>query len=319
MKTQRFRRYSTYLAERYHKKAYRIGVDAGFGCPHRGSDRSNPGCSFCDSHGSRAVYVEGNGPDRFVVTNADLRNSIAEQVRAGRLFLERRYGAEIFFLYLQAFSNTNADVGYLEDLYRYCLTLGPFRQLIIATRPDCIDEAKAELLASLQDSSLEIWVELGLQSACNETLARIRRGHTVEHFDRAYSTLKRRNLHIAVHLILGLPGENRTDILNSVRHIAALRPDGVKLHDLHVPIGTPLYRDLLRGELSLPSVERYVDYVSSALELLPDNVVVMRLGCDTPDNRRAAPLHPIAKSRLYDAVENELKRRGTRQGAGCRQ
>ena len=309
----RFTRYSRYLSERYGGKAYRVAVDAGFSCPNRGTDRREGGCSFCDEYGSRATYTRPIRNQSHLSQN--LKRSIDQQIETGTSFLAARYGADRFLLYLQAFSNTYSPLDRLKAIYDYSLKRGIFRELIVATRPDCVDEEIAKLLASYRRDDFDVWVELGLQSSCDTTLERIGRGHTVADFERAYLLLRANRVRIAVHLILGLPGENRKEIEESVRFVAALNPDGIKFHDLHIPFGTRIFSEYVRGEFVLPSSERYLEYLVSSIELLPEETVVMRLSCDTPSERRAAPLRPMQKQTIFQDVERILETRGSRQGS----
>lgn len=304
--------YAEYLRAKYGSPAYRVAVDAGFSCPNRGPDRGHPGCRYCDEHGARAPYLGEPGPGA-----AGLEERLAavrRQVGQAIPFLRRRYGAEHFLLYFQAFSGTHAPVAELERLYDAGLACGPFRELVIATRPDCVDQAKAALLGSYRQRGLEVWVELGLQSAGDATLKRIRRGHSVADFRQAFDLLRAQAVKLAVHLIFGLPGEGLPEILATARFVAALEPEGVKIHNLHVPVGSPLAAELRAGELTLPCSARHLEYVVRALELLPPQTLVMRLTCDTPRERLAAPLGFPPKAAFLRAVRGELARRGTWQG-----
>lgn len=298
---ERFTSYSGYLTGKYGEKTYRVSVDAGFSCPNRGGDRGREGCAFCDVTGSRSVYLGG-------------RVSLEEQVSRGLEFLEKRYGARNFILYFQAYSNTYAPVKVLRDTYDRGLAAADFRELIVSTRPDCIDEEKADLLAEYIRPDRDVWVELGLQSANDRTLERVRRGHGVAEFERAFSLLRRRKIKITVHLIFGLPGEGEADILRTADYVGNLRPEGIKIHNLHIPLGAPLYRDFLDGEISLPSFRRHLDYVVKTLERLPPETVVMRFVCDTPKDRLAFPVAFPNKAEFLRALKDELSRRDTYQG-----
>ncbi len=289
-------------------------MDAGFSCPNRGANRRDGGCSFCDEYGSRATYTRPKHDDASALSQ-NLMRSIDEQIDAGTSFLTERYGADRFLLYLQAFSNTYSSVDRLKAIYDYSLKRCAFRELIVATRPDCVDEEIATLLASYRHDNFDVWVELGLQSSCDRILERIGRGHTVADFERSFRILRANGVRIAVHLILGLPGENWQEIEASVKFVSALRPDGVKFHDLHIPFGTRMYSEYMRGELVLPSPERYLDYLVRSIEMLPDETVVMRLSCDTPTARRAAPLRPMPKQAIFQKVESSLEKRESRQGS----
>jgi radical SAM protein (TIGR01212 family) len=295
--------YSGYLKKRYGKKAYRVSVDGGFSCPNRGTGRTDPGCIYCDEQGSRAVYLEGY-PE----------TELQAQVFRGIAFLTKRYGAEIFLLYFQAFSSTYAAPKRLKEIYDTCLGAGDFRELIISTRPDCITPQVVELLAGYRRDNFDVWVELGLQSASNRTLSRINRGHTLEDFRKAFDLLKSRGLKTAVHVIFGLPGERWSDIRRTVDYLAAIRPEGVKIHNLHVPFNTSLFEEYVQGELTVPSDRRHLEYTIHALELLPEDIIIMRLTCDTPKKRRAAPRIIWKKTQFYGTIRDEMIKRKTWQG-----
>lgn len=301
MKTERYNSYARYLKEKYGGKTYRIGVDAGFSCPNRGPDRSQSGCTFCDVEGSRSPYLG-------TLTEID------EQIRKGLAFLRSRYGANRFILYFQAYTNTYANPDKLRTLYSHGLSLGDFKELIVSTRPDCIDPEIVEVLASFRSKVEDVWVELGLQSAKEETLRRIRRGHGREVFERAFSLLRAHQIKVAVHLIFGLPGEGWEEILQTVRYVASLRPDGIKIHNLHIPYKAPLFREFLQGELSLPCAERHLEYVIRALELLPPETLIMRLTCDTPKDRLAFPRSFPDKATFLSRLAKKLEEQDTWQG-----
>lgn len=311
--------YSRYLKERHGCTVYRVAVDAGFSCPNRGAGRSGAGCSYCDADGSRAPSVSRNAP-RFAV-GCNLgggmpmdAGALERQVRESISFYRRTHGNCQFILFFQAYSNTNAPVETLRRIYDEGLALAAFRGLNVATRPDCLDEEKADLLASYEHRGLEVWVELGLQSANDATLRRIGRGHTAADFVRTFEMLRRRHLKIAVHLIFGLPGEGLAEIVQTIRVLALLRPDGVKIHNLHVPTGTLLASEYQKGEFVVPSPQRHIEYTIAAIEQLPPRTVIMRLTCDTPAGRLAAPRAFWPKEQFLSVLEKEMTARGSCQG-----
>jgi uncharacterized protein len=321
--SSRFNRHSEALRARHGDRVWRLGIDGGFSCPNRdaagGSGRG--GCSFCAPDGSRAPYLPGPGA------------SIAAQVEAGASFLRRRYGARLFFLYFQAFSSTFAPAPVLRDRYDEAIGAarallgrgaGPgatgaggdaLRGLVVSTRPDCIDESAARLLASYAGEGLELWVELGLQSAHDRTLRAIGRGHGFAEYASATRLLAGRGLRIAAHLILGLPGEGRDDMLETVRAAAALGLDGVKFHDLRVLEGTRLAREYRAGEFAPMHPTRLPGLLADCIEELDPSCEVLRLSADAPPAATIAPRGSPDKGALYRAVEEELEARGTRQGA----
>jgi len=301
-----FHRYSDYLTRRYGEKTYRVSVDAGFSCPNRRADPNGRGCSYCANDGSRAAYTHGG---------ADVDAQITGAVR----FLRRRYGARQFLLYFQAYTNTDADPADLASIYGRALALYPFRELIVSTRPDALSEEKADLLASYHSDQREVWVELGLQSANDSTLAAIARGHTVEDFERAYRMLRLRGVRLSVHLIFGLPGESWPEVMRTVAYVASLAPDGVKIHNLVIPRSAPLYEQYLQGEMAEYGYRRHLEYTMRALELLPASTVVMRLTCDMHSSRPGIPRRRWNKARVYQDVERIMRERGRRQGSHAKE
>jgi len=295
-----FYSYSEYLSGKYSARAFRVSVDGGFSCPNR-KDRHSPGCIFCDAHGARATYI-------------DRSTEIKEQVERGTAFLRKRYRAEIFLLYLQAFSGTYGEAELLKTTWDYALSLEDFRELIVSTRPDCIDPLKADLLAGYVKSDFDVWVELGLQSSNDRTLEKINRGHTAVDFEKAFDLLRSRGIKIAVHLIFGLPDENYEDMMNSVKYVSSMKPDGIKFHNLHVASGTELENRFMAGDFSVPCLKRHIRYLAGAIELLPPETVVMRLTCDTPVIRRLAPRHDLAKGEVINSLRKLLEERETYQG-----
>jgi radical SAM protein (TIGR01212 family) len=312
-----FLSYADYLRQKYGQTVYRVSVDAGFSCPNRGPDRSEPGCLYCDERGSRAPYLDydetasGQSDEG---GRAEWRQDLRRQIDSGRRFLHNRYGAELYILYFQAFSGTYAPIDRLRTIYDFALKCAPFRELAVSTRPDCIDPAKAELLASYRREDFDVWVELGLQSGNEKSLRRINRGHTVEDFDRAFRICRSAGIKLAVHLIFGLPGEGFDEILRTIDYLIALKPEGVKIHNLHIPTGCPLYYEYLSGELSVPCADRHLEYTIAALERLPEDTVIMRLTCDTPEALLAAPRPFPVKSHFLSRLREEMNRRGTWQG-----
>lgn len=296
----RWNRYSDWLRARYGGPTARVPVDGGFSCPNRRPDGSG-GCSFCDAAGSRSPVL---GSAR----------GIAEQVDRAAAFQRARYGAEVLLLYFQAFSSTHAPAARLRELYDAALARAPFRGLIVATRPDCLDPEKAGLLASYRDRGLDVWVELGLQSSKDATLTRIRRGHVAAEFTAARKLLRDLGIPVSAHVVFGLPGETEADMLGTARYLADLDIEGIKIHDLHVLYGCDLYREALAGELVLLSPRRHLDLCVRSLEILPPETVIQRLTTDTPEDRRALPRRAIEKAAFLRNLDAALARRDTWQG-----
>ncbi len=327
-----FLSYSTYLKNKYGKAAYRVSIDGGFSCPHRNSDGSG-GCSYCDELGAVAVYQRSHEASMAHPPHAGNISSLSSsrlferglpveqrkkwiirQIDDGMTFLKRRYGASLFLLYFQAFTGTYAPVAQLKELYDFALSRASFKELIVSTRPDCVSRSVADLLASYRTPVFDVWVELGLQSSHDKTLSRINRGHDRAAFEKAFSRLRDRGLKITVHLIFGLPGEGRKEIMETIDYIVSLKPEGIKIHNLHIPVGTALFTEYLMGELTVPSGYRHLAYVLEALERLPPEIIIHRLTCDTPPHRLGAPRTFFKKGSFLNMVKKEMKTGGLSQG-----
>lgn len=294
-------RYSDYLQLRYGAKTYRVSVDAGFTCPVR--ELGMP-CVYCDPRGSRAPYL-GNA------------EAIRDQVNQGLAFLRRRYAATRFLLYFQAFSGTHAPVDDLRRIYDLGLSCGEFAGLVVATRPDCLDEPRAALLAEYGSRGLDVWVELGLQSAHDATLRRIHRGHSVAEFGRAVRLAQGHGLMTAAHVILGLPGEGLREAVETARYLSGLTVDGVKFHNLVVTRGTELYRWYAADRIAPPTEEEYREFLIAALTYLAPEIVVMRVTCDPPHDVEGAPPGVTDKASFYRSLSESMSRRGLWQGMHC--
>jgi len=305
-----FRSYSSYLKEKYGTPVYRVGVDAGFTCPHRAAG----GCTYCDAHGARAVYLRNSRNPGLAGRNLQDRfRFIRKQVEEGMAFLRRRYDSREFILYFQANTNTFGTLEELKLVYDYALSLASFRQLVVSTRPDCLGPPVVDLLRSYRTPDREVWVELGLQSGNDTTLERLNRGHRVRDFREAHDRLTRAGVETIVHLILGLPGEGRGEKEKTVRLLQDVSPRGIKFHNLHIPAGTALYEEYLRGGVAVSSLNRHRDELIFFLERIPPDTVIMRLSTDTPGGA-PAPRRFGDKNVLYQTLETEMIRRGTWQG-----
>ena len=295
----RYVRYATYLRQTFGCRVHKVSIDAGFTCPNRDGSVATGGCIYCNN----ASFSPGNR-----------RLSVTEQLANGKAFLQRRYGAKKFIAYFQAYTNTHADIAYLKDLYDEALACNDIVGLSIGTRPDCVPDTVLDLLAGYA-SRTDLWLELGLESGHDQTLALINRGHSVAAFNDAVSRARLRNLNLCVHLILGLPGETPDDMRATVRHVAHLRLDAVKLHHLHIVRQTVLEKMYRQGEVSVLSLDAYAALVADSLELLPPDTIIMRLMGDAPHGMLIAPLWSQDKRAALNRIEQELERRDIHQGS----
>jgi len=300
MQSQRYTDFNTYLRGMFGCRVQKITVDAGLTCPNRDGTLSTGGCIYCN--------VRGPG------TGAYLRGlSIAEQVRQGKDRLSKRYKAKKFIAYFQSFSNTYAPVETLRRLYEEALTVEGVVGLSIGTRPDCTDEPVLALLTEYTGHYL-VWLEYGLQSAHDTTLRRINRGHDRACFRDAVERTRGRGISICAHVILGLPGETREDMLETARFIADLGLDGVKIHLLYVVRGTPLADLYGQGQYRCLEQDEYVDLVCDFLERLPERMVIQRLTGDPHPEELVAPAWALKKAENLLRIRERLEERNTWQG-----
>jgi uncharacterized protein len=300
MSKKAYHLFSEHLKQQFGVRVHKISVDAGFGCPNRSGGRELTGCLFCDPGGSGAVGI-------------NRRIDLTAQIEEGREVMSRKYKAGKFLVYFQPFSNTFAPVERLRQCYDEALAVPDVVGLMVGTRPDCVPGQVMDLLAEYHRRTY-FWLELGLQSVHDTTLGWLRRGHDYQTFLKAYREAKQRGLRVCVHLILGLPGESRRDMLKTASEMAALGVDGVKLHLLHVLDRTPL-GDLYRaGEFEVLGREEYVGIVADVLERLPPATIIHRLTGDGPRDQLLAPLWSLNKWEVLNAIDAELARRGSMQG-----
>jgi radical SAM protein (TIGR01212 family) len=292
-----------YLRGLFGCRVQKITVDAGLTCPNRDGTIATGGCIYCNSRGS-GTGAHGRGL------------SIAAQLEAGKAAMARRYHAEKFIAYFQSFSNTYAPVERLKTLYDEALGVEGVVGLFIGTRPDCVPEPVLDLLQAVARRCL-VWVEFGLQSARDDTLAAINRGHDTACFLRALEAAQRRGIKVCAHVILGLPGESGADARFTAQTLASAGVDGVKIHNLYVVRGTRLEVLSRSGAYRCLERQEYVDQVVDVLERLPAQTVIQRLTGDPHPEELATPAWSRDKAGTLKAIREALERRDTWQGRLC--
>lgn len=276
------RLYNDYLRGKYGSKVHRIAIDAGFTCPNRDGTKGTEGCIYCNSNGSRASYVN---PAR----------SVRDQIKARIEYLQSSKAAKKFIVYFQAFTNTHAPVEQLKNIYDAVLDFDGIVGISIGTRPDAIDREKLGLIASYK-KKYEIWIEYGLQSAHDRTLEWIGRGHTFDDFAQAVRMTKEFGIPICAHVILGLPGETRKEMLQTARKIKELGVEGIKLHVLHVLKGSRLEKLYKEGKIRLLEEDEYVGLACDFLKNLSPDIIVQRLTAQGSKADHIAPLWALDKT-----------------------
>jgi radical SAM protein (TIGR01212 family) len=239
--------------------------------------------------------------------------TLEEQIGAAVAFARGRYGARRFMAYVQAFTGTFAPASEQRDLYLRVLDRFPFDALSVGTRPDCLPPATLQLLVDLKER-LDVWVELGVQTAHDETLARVERGHTWAASRDAILALDANGLMVAAHVILGLPGEGPAQFRATARRLAGLPVAGVKIHNLHVVRGTRLAAEFASRPFPVYDAAGYAAVAIDFLRRLPPHVAIMRLCTDTPRDRLIAPHWRVGKSEFVQLVQRTMLEHGWRQG-----
>lgn len=291
---------SFYYRKRFGQRVWKVSLDGGLDCPNRDGSRDRRGCIFCN-------------PESFSPSRRRSWRSITAQLDEGIGRLRTRHKVDSFVAYFQPGTNTYGPLSRLRSLYEEALSHPGVVGLVIGTRPDCVPEAVLDLLAELSQRTW-LTVEFGLQSSHDRTLDWLRRGHRYGDFLDAVGRSQQRGLEIGTHLILGLPGESRDDLLATARELARLRIQSVKLHNLHAVRGTSLADLVAAGEVRFPELPEYASLVVDFIERLPPDCVVDRISGDAPPEYLIAPLWCLDKPAIRAAVDGEFARRGSWQG-----
>ncbi|HOX36615.1 MAG TPA: TIGR01212 family radical SAM protein [Candidatus Brocadiia bacterium] len=297
----RFRTFGRSLKGTFGVKVYKVTLHAGFTCPNRDGKVGRGGCTYCIN-------------ESFSPNARDPELPVGEQMRRGMDFLNSRYGAEKFIAYFQTFTNTYAPIDRLRRLYDEALCFPDVVGLSIGTRPDCVPDDVLDFIQNYAPR-VKVWIEYGLQSAHDRTLKLINRGHDYAAFVDAIHRTQGRGIEIVVHVILGLPGENREDMRETAIRVNAMPMNGLKIHHLYVAVNTPMEEMYKRGEVKALTLDEYVSLAADFIERTRPDVTLQRLTGDTHGDCLVAPKWNVSKSRVLYAISAELARRGTFQGA----
>lgn len=299
----RYRSLDSHLRALFGEKVQKITLDAGSTCPNRDGTLSRGGCAFCNA--------EGSGPGLGL---GGLRAQW-DRWRERYAAMPRMKGTRLFLGYVQSFTNTYGEASRLAAMLEELDALPGLAGACIGTRPDCLDEEKMRLMAAVPWR--EFWLEIGVQTCSNATLARINRGHTIEDAERALDLAARFGVKTCVHLMAGLPGEDGEDFLHSVRWLSRQPVAGVKLHNLYIPEGTAVAALWRSGGLRALDQEEYAALAARALTLLPSSVVIHRLCADPAPGELVAPAWASQKRQTLDAVDAVLSYNDWWQGRNC--
>ncbi|MBV1816677.1 TIGR01212 family radical SAM protein [Clostridium cochlearium] len=289
-----------FLRKKFGEKVFKISLDAGFSCPNRDGTISSGGCVFCSKRGSGDFAGDRNF-------------SIPSQFEEIKLMMKKKWKGDKYIAYFQAYTNTYAPVKILREKYEEALRQKGVVGLAIATRPDCLDEEILNLLSEINKKTY-LWVELGLQTA-NDNIAKIiNRGYELSVFEKALKELRSRDIDVVVHSILGLPGETKEDMLNTIEYLSHKDIQGIKIHLLHLMKETPLVNMYKKGELKFLTQEEYIDIVCESIAIIRSNIVIHRLTGDAPRNLLIGPKWSLKKWEVLNFIDRELINRNIYQG-----
>lgn len=290
------------MKKTFGEKIYKVALDGGMSCPNRDGTVSTGGCIFCSNGGSGDFAIKH-----------DKDNDITRQIETGinSLKTNEKFVGEKFIAYFQSFSNTYAPVSYLEDIFLQAIDHPLISALSIGTRPDCFSSEIYDLIERLNHIK-PVWVELGLQTKHEKTAEFINRGYTLEVFEKAVHELRKRNITVIVHVIIGLPGENADNLYETIDYLNQMDIQGIKLQLLHILKDTAL-ADLM-GSFHILTPDEYIDILCECIAKLSPDIVIHRLTGDGPKDLLIAPEWSKNKRQVLNTLSHELKVRGIYQG-----
>lgn len=277
-----------YLRNQFGDKVYKISLDAGFTCPNRDGTIDTRGCIFCSKGGS-GDFAESR------------KMTITQQIEAGKKRVQNKIKSGKYIAYFQAFTNTYAPIDELKEKFYEAIRHEDIVAISIATRPDCLGKDVIELLDALNRIK-PVFVELGLQTIHEKSAEYIRRGYKLEVYDQAVAQLRKIGVNIVVHIIIGLPGETKQDILKTVNYVCKSGINGVKLQLLHILKNTDLEKEYLAGKVKALTFEEYLDIIKDCVNIIPSHIVIHRLTGDGAKKDLIAPLWSADKKRVINAI-----------------
>ncbi len=293
-------RLSTYLKNKYGEKIYRLSLTSGCSCPNRDGSIILPdgrpateGCSFC-SEGGSGDFAASFAP-------------VDEQIEEAKEIICRKTNATKFIAYFQSFTNTYGDIDRLEKIYMSAITRDDIEILSLGTRPDCLGEDVISMLERLVRIK-PVWIELGLQTVSEKSAESFGRGYELSVFEDAYKRLKEIGIEVIVHVIFGLPGESRKDMLSTINYLSHLSPalDGIKIQNLQILKGTRMCREYEENPFHILTLEEYTDIVNESLKMLPDTTVIHRITGDGPKKLLVQPKWSADKKRVLNYMNKNL-------------
>lgn len=290
---KRYHSFNYFMRNKFGEKIFKISLDGGFSCPNRDGTISNGGCLFCSERGSGDFAGDSN-------------LSIHNQFVQVKEMMAKKWSNGKYIAYFQAYTNTYAPIEELKSKYYQAINEDGVVALAIATRPDCLQEEVLDLLEEI-NKKVYVWVELGLQTISDETAKRINRGYKLNVFEDAIKRLKKRNIDYVVHSILGLPGESKEQMLQTVDYIAHSGAKGIKFHLLHLMKDTPMIKLYEKGDLRFLEQDEYIELICKGIALLPKEMVVHRLTGDAPRKLLIGPMWSLKKWEVLNSIDKALE------------
>jgi len=291
---------NAFLTKKFGYKVAKLSLNAGFTCPNRDGTLSYNGCIFCSEKGSGDFSDSPN-------------ETITQQIKNQKKIIERKWKNTKYIAYFQAFTNTYAECEYLKKVYYEALSAPDICGIAIATRPDCLNDEVIALLLELAKKTY-VWVELGLQTSNEKSAQFINRGYNNEVFINAVNRLRKANIDVVTHVILGLPFETKEQILDTIKWSTSMDIQGIKLHLLHVLKNTQLEKIYEDTPFYIPSMDEYIDLVCEVLKIVPKHIVIHRLTGDGPKKDLIAPLWSGDKKLVLNTLNNKIVKENIQQG-----
>ena len=296
MSKERFLYYSLnqYLQDTFGCKVYKIAVNAGFTCPNRDGMLDTAGCIFCSAGGS-GDFAES--PELSITEQIDAgKNRVADKIKTGK-----------YIAYFQAYTNTYGPLEKIQKVFTEAINHPDIVAISVATRPDCLGDDVLDLLTELHQIK-PVWVELGLQTIHEKTANYIRRGYALSVYDEAVKKLRKRGFEVITHVILGLPGESKEEMMETVQYVCDNGCTGIKLQLLHVLKGTDLAKDYYEGKFEVMGEEEYLDLIVELLQIIPKNIVIHRLTGDGAKKDLIAPMWSANKKHVLNRLQQKLSK-----------
>ncbi len=287
-----------YLNNQFGEKVYKLALDIGCICPNRDGTLGTDGCIFCHNGSSHFTSTEKN---------------INEQIENAKIKVKDKIRTNKFIAYFQSFTNTYGDAKYLENVFTTAINRDDIVAISIGTRPDCLPDSILNMLDKLNRIK-PVWVELGLQTSNEKTAEYIRRCYKNDVYENAVKELKRRNINVITHIIIGLPNETKEDMLNTVDFSVKCGTNGIKLQLLHILKDTDLYEDYKKGLVRPLSIDEYMDILFACIERIPKNIVIHRITGDAPKKYLVEPLWSGDKKKVLNTINSEMEKRNIIQG-----